>query len=64
MIGFNGKTVTGISLFKEGVLHVITSVSLGAKLLWEFAGNIASCFSNGYWDMDEPWTKDEPWRDI
>lgn len=41
----------------------IERVYHGHKLVWSKFLEILSCYFNGYWIDEYPWTDDTPWKD-
>lgn len=59
MIHINNKDISGVySESKE-----ITAVYSGLKLVWQKFNTVLSCYYNGYWIDEYPWTDDTPWVD-
>lgn len=54
MICLNGKELTARYIGTKAV----SSVYYGTKLVWEA---ISSCFGNGSWDNDKPWSDNDAW---
>lgn len=66
MIHLNDKTVSGVySSYAGGVddLIDIQAVYKGLTLVWSKISTIISCYHNGYWVDEYPWTDNLCWRD-
>lgn len=59
MIYKDGKAIT--SIHKKD--NYITAVHKGSRLVWELLTETQSCFANGYWMDEFPWTDDQAWVD-
>ena len=45
-----------------GPRHILR-ICLGSKVVWESITELLSCFANGYWMDEYPWTDDVGWTD-
>ena len=62
MIKFNGKEPRSILYMNRPVL----AVYINKKLIWpqkKISDIILSCYYNGYWIDEYPWTDDNAWTD-
>lgn len=53
------SNITGI----YGLQKNIVAVYYGSSLVWTNNNKAASCFGNGYWIDENPWTDDLSWTD-
>ena len=61
MIALQGKNVKAMCVGRSNIL----AAYMHGHLIWpeEIINNILSCYYNGYWIDDYPWTEDTPWKD-
>lgn len=62
MIVFEGKNRDVSAMYING--HSVLAVYMHGKLIWSPKINnetILSCYYNGYWIDEYPWTDDTPW---
>lgn len=62
MIKINNKNVIAMYINGQSVLSVYTQ----RQLIWtikEIIDEILSCYYNGYWIDEYPWTDDTSWSD-
>ena len=57
MLHKNNKDITGIYWNN----HAITTVYKGVKLVWQA---VSSCFGDGFWRKDKPWSGTDGWRKL
>lgn len=55
MLHKGDKEITGVYIGRRAV----TAVYVGARLVWSA---ISSCFGNGFWRGDKPWSRTDGWR--
>lgn len=55
----NGRRV--ISLYTEG--RPIIAVYTNGEKIWPDISMLLSCYANGYWIDEYPWTDNTPWAD-
>ena len=48
------------SIYHNG--RAIKSVFEGKRLVWTSDSQILSCYANGYWIDEYPWTDNTPWK--
>lgn len=59
MIHINNHNITGV----YSGLRDVVAVYSGLKLVWSKVGSLLSCYSNGYWIDEYPWTDGLQWAD-
>jgi hypothetical protein len=40
----------------------IIKIYIGSKMTWEKITELMSCYANGYWMDEYPWTDNTPWN--
>ena len=60
MIHINSHNITGVYSGSKDIVNVYK----GLRLVWSKVSRIIkSCYNNGYWIDEYPWTDDTPWGD-
>lgn len=59
MIHVNNKDISGVYSESKQIIAVYS----GLKLVWSLINDVASCYANGYWIDENPWTDDTSWVD-
>lgn len=59
MIHVNNKDISGVYSGSKEIIAVYS----GLKLVWQKFNTVLSCYYNGYWIDEYPWTDDTPWVD-
>jgi hypothetical protein len=57
MIHINNHNITGVYSGNRDIIRVYS----GLHLVWSKITEILSCYYNGYWIDEYPWTDDTPW---
>lgn len=57
MIHINNHDITGVYSGSRDIIRVYS----GLHLVWSKITEILSCYANGYWMDEYPWTDDTPW---
>ena len=58
MININQNNITGIYIDSKDIV----SVYVGSRLVWNKITELSSCYANGYWIDEYPWTDDTTWE--
>lgn len=55
--------ISAIHVIKDGKELTITAVYRKDRLVWQMAvAEVRSCFAEGYWIDDQPWTDELCWK--
>lgn len=57
MIHINNHDITGVYSGSRDIIRVYS----GLHLVWSKITELLSCYANGYWMDEYPWTDDTPW---
>ena len=59
MVYINNHDITDI---RSGIIEIVRVYS-GTNLVWSKIREFLSCYANGYWIDQYPWTDNTPWKD-
>lgn len=59
MIYVNNHNITDIYAENKEIVEVYS----GLYLVWSKLKDLLSCYANGYWIDQYPWTDNTPWKD-